>query len=74
MKYKFITIKQIDNEKYNNRPVYRVINNKTGNHLAIISYYEPYQNYVFESREGCVFGYTCLNDVLNFITKIEKDL
>ena len=67
IKYNFITIKQIGNESWHNKPVYRVFNNKTDNQIAIITYYNPYKKYVFESREGCIFANTCLRDIIDFL-------
>lgn len=66
-KYKYITIKQVGKELFENKPVYRVYNNKSGDQLAIISWYKPWKEYVFSSKENCVFNNTCLRDVLDFI-------
>ena len=66
-KYKFINIKQIDNEMFENHQVYRVFNNKSGDQLAILSYYKPWKQYVFSSKDGCIFNTSCLKDVLDFI-------
>lgn len=66
-KYKYIHIKQVEEETFNNKPVYRVFNNKTGDQLAIISYYKPWKEYVFTSKEHCVFNNGCLRDIIDFI-------
>lgn len=68
-KYKFITIEQINEELFEGKPVYRVFNNKTNDQLAIISYYKPWKNYVFSSKEVCVFDHKCLSCVLEFMCK-----
>lgn len=66
-KYKFITIRQENDEMFEKHPVFRVFNNRTGSQLAIISYYKPWKEYVFSSQPECVFNNTCLMDVLDFI-------
>ena len=66
-KYKYITIKQVDNELFEKQPVYRIYNNRSSEQLGILSYYKPWKQYVFSSNESCVFNKDCLLDVLNFI-------
>jgi hypothetical protein len=66
-KYKFITIRQDCNEVFNNKPVYRIYANRGGSQLGIISWYKPWKEYVFSSRDECVFNNGCLKDVLDFI-------
>jgi len=65
--YKYITIKQIDDETWEGKPVYRIVNNKSKSLLGMLSYYVPWKQYVFSSREGCVFNTGCLHDVLDFM-------
>lgn len=74
-KYKFITIQQVQNELFNNKPVYRIFNNRslkkhgpTGDaQIGVISFYAPWKEYVFSSIQECVFNNTCLMDVLDFM-------
>lgn len=66
-KYKFITIKQIDEEVFEKHPVYRILNNRIGTQLGIINFYKPWKEYVFSSQPECVFNNGCLRDVLDFI-------
>jgi hypothetical protein len=66
-KYKFINIKQVDNELFEKHPVYRIFNNKSGGQLGILSFYKPWKEYVFSSQPECVFNNGCLKDVLDFI-------
>lgn len=66
-KYKYITIKRVDNESFGGWPVYRIFNNRTNRQLGIISWYKPWKEYVFSSQPECVFNNTCLRDVLDFI-------
>lgn len=67
-KYKFITIKQVNEEMFQGKPVYRIFMNKSGDEqLGIISFYIPWKEYVFSSKENCVFNNGCLRDVLDFI-------
>ncbi len=67
IKYKFITIKQVDDEIFAKRPVYRIFNNSSGDQIGVLSYYSQWRQYVFSSREECVFNKSCLVDVLDFI-------
>ncbi|MDD4970715.1 MAG: hypothetical protein PHT07_14910 [Paludibacter sp.] len=69
VKYQYITMRQIDDELFENHPVYRIFNNKTGTQLGMISYYTPWKQYVFSAREGCVFNNKCLSDIIDFIKK-----
>jgi len=70
-KYKFINIRQVNNEIFERHPVYRIFNNKTETQLGILSYYKPWKQYVFSSQPECVFNDSCLKDVLNFIESIK---
>jgi hypothetical protein len=66
-KYKFITIKQVNEEIFENYPVFRIYNNRSGSQLGILSFYKPWKEYVFSSQPQCVFNNGCLRDVLDFI-------
>lgn len=66
-KYKWITIKRILNEVFADKPCYRIFNNQTNAQLGFISWYKPWKEYVFSSKQGCVFNNECLKDVLDFI-------
>lgn len=70
MKYKYINIKQVNEEIFENRPVYRIFNNKSGDQLGIISWYKPWKDYVFSTKEGCVFDKGCMADILKFMESI----
>lgn len=69
-KYRYITIKQSNEELFEQKPVYRIFNNMTGNQVGIISFYKPWEQYVFSSKENCVFNNICIRDVLNFMENI----
>jgi hypothetical protein len=71
-KYKYITIKQINEELFEKRPVYRIFNNKSNEQIGILSFYKSWKEYVFSSKEECVFNSGCLRDVLDFIDNITK--
>lgn len=73
-KYKFIIIRQVAEEVFNKKPVYRIFNNRSGDQLGILSYYKPWKEYVFLSREECVFNNTCMRDVLDFIENVIPEL
>jgi len=66
-KYKFITIKQVNEEIFEKHPVYRIFNNRSNSQLGILSFYKPWKEYVFSSQSECVFNNTCLKDVMDFI-------
>jgi hypothetical protein len=75
-KYKYIEIRQnqdgIDEsgsigEQFEGKPVYRIYNIMGSVQIGIISWYKPWKQYVFSSREGCVFNNSCLRDVLDFM-------
>lgn len=66
-KYKFITIRQVENETFEGHPVYRIFNNKSGDQLGTLSFYKPWKQYVMSAREYCVFNNSCLRDLLDFI-------
>jgi len=65
-KYKFITIKNLNNEQHEERPVYRIFD-KEDVQIGIISFYKPWKKYVFSSRTKCVFDTICLVDILDFM-------
>ena len=74
-KYRFITIRQEDDEMFCNKPVYRILNNKNDAQLGILSWYTPWRQFVFSSQPECVFNKACLLDVIDFIdyaTESEK--
>ena len=66
-KYRYITIRCVDNELFEGKPVYRIFNNRDKGQIGIISWYRPWKEYVFSSRPECVFNNTCLTDIINFI-------
>jgi hypothetical protein len=66
-KYKYITIDQHQGEMFEGRPVYRILNTKSGSQLGILSWYKPWKQYVFSSIPECVFNNSCLRDVLDFM-------
>ena len=69
-KYRFITIRQVGVEIFEGKPAYRIFNNKTNLQLAVLSWYKPWKQYVFSSRDDCVFNDSCLRDILDFISGI----
>lgn len=69
-KYKYISIKQVDEEMFLGKPVYRIFENSSGDQLGIISWYKPWKEYVFSSKDFCVFNNGCLKDILDFINNV----
>ena len=73
-KYKYITIQQDGAETFNGKSVYRIYNNRSKDQLGILSWYKPWKEYVFSSKEECVFNNSCLKDVLDFIENVIPSL
>ena len=73
-KYKYIIIQQDGAETFNGKPVYRIYNNRSKDQLGILSWYKPWKEYVFSSKEECVFNNSCLKDVLDFIENVIPSL
>lgn len=71
-KYRYITIRQIDNETFKQHPVYRIFNNKSNAQLGILSYYPQWKQYIFSSYEDVVYDETCLRDILNFLHSLKE--
>lgn len=69
-KYKFINIRQENDEMFEGHPVYRIFNNRSNAQIGILSFYKPWKQYVFSSQPECVFNDSCLKDVLNFIETV----
>ena len=69
-RYRYITIQQVNDEAFEGQPVYRVYNNKSGEQLAVLSFYKPWKQYVFSSCETCVFNNSCLRNVLDFLENV----
>ena len=67
MKYKYITVEQINNEIFEKHPVYRIYTNKRRGQIGVLSYYKPWKQYVFSSQPQCVFNNSCLKDVIDFL-------
>jgi len=70
--YKFINIRNVNQEIFAEKPCYRIFNNKSQAQLGIISWYKPWKQYVFSSQPECVFNNSCLQDVLDFMNKIGR--
>lgn len=68
-KYRFITIKQDDRPLFGGKPVYQILNNRSGDQLGALSYYPPWRQYVFSSSLSSVFNNSCLRDVLDFMER-----
>ena len=69
-RYKYISIRQDNGEVFNNKPVYRIYTNRGNAQIGIISWYKPWKEYVFSSKEDCVFNNSCMRDVLDFIENV----
>ena len=65
--YKYMVIKQSDNEIFAGKPVFRITNKKSGSEIGIIVYYKPWKEYVFRTTEDCIFNNTCMRDIIDFM-------
>ena len=66
-KYKFITIRQDNEEMFEGKRVFRIFSNRGGALLGILSFYKPWRQYVFSSQPECIFNNSCLRDVLDYL-------
>lgn len=65
--FQFISMWRNRDELHEDRPVYRVRNNKGGEQIAMIFWYKPWNKYCFTSQPQCIFDNKCLKDILSFI-------
>jgi hypothetical protein len=66
-KYKYITIKETPGGVYDKHPIYKIINNKSGDRLGRISYYPRWKQFIAEFSPYAVFNNTCLRDIIDFM-------
>lgn len=66
-KYKYFTIMQLPDERFNAKPVYRIFNNKSEDEIGALSWYKPWKQYVFSTDKDSVFNASCLKDVIDFM-------
>jgi len=67
--YKHITILETE-EAYDNKPVYDILNNKSGDSLGLIFYYKQWKKYVFtqtRTEDEIIFDNSCLRDIVDFL-------
>jgi hypothetical protein len=71
---KYFTIKQVDEELHEGKPVYRLFSNlKKDEQMGIINHSKEYRRYVFSAHDKAVFADDCLRDIIYFIdTQILK--
>ena len=46
-------------------------NNKTDDNLGRITFYRPWNRFVFEGITGCVFDEKCLADIIDFLQALK---
>jgi ribosomal protein S27E len=71
VKYKYITIQPSD-EIFDGKPQYEVINNKEKTLIGLLFYYKAWKQYCFTSGENCVFNSYCLNDIIDYLDKLNN--
>ena len=65
-KYKYISI--VKNGLFENKPQYKIENNKSKNILGILFYYKKWKQYVFtQYNKDIIFNNSCLLDIVDFI-------
>jgi hypothetical protein len=66
-KYKHIYINELPDEQRDDKPVYGIFNNNSNVIIGQLSFYNAWNQYVFESAPDCIFSASCLRDVIDFI-------
>lgn len=69
---KFIRFDKMD--EYADRPVYAIVNKKSGIELGKIGYYPPWRQFVAKFGEGSIWSDGCLDDVAEAIARLKKGL
>lgn len=69
-KYKFITIQQENGVLFEDKPIYCIIDNKSGEELGMLFYHKPGKQYFFEGYLNCMFNDSCLRDILDFMENV----
>jgi len=69
-RYKFITIQ--DFSELHGKPMFEIINNKSGDMLGTIEYYPRWRQYVCYFEESAVFNTECLLNIIDFINSVGK--
>jgi hypothetical protein len=72
--YKHIHMSPAPNgEELNGKPIYGVLNNKSGDPLGYLWYEKKWKQFVFEGIPDCIFSTSCLVDVLDFMNIINAE-
>ena len=53
--------------------IYTIFNKKSDEELGEISWYSYWRQYVFEPAYDCLFNHTCLKEISEFLTEINKN-
>lgn len=51
--------------------VWNCINKRTKHILGTIYYYKPWNQFVYEPHESCVFSIDCLEDIIDFMKQLD---
>ena len=71
-KYKHIIFREYKVETDPHHPVYICRNNRSGDVLGGVEYYQSWRRYVFEGKQGAVFDTSCLADIIDFMKQLGK--
>jgi len=54
--------------------LYYINNKKSGANLGAVEYFGPWKQFVFFAESDlCIFSADCLQDIINFITDLNKE-
>lgn len=70
-KYKWITIKESKAGTFDDKPVYIITNNKSGDELGTIFWYKYFKQYVSNADPDAVFSASCHTDIADFMRGLE---
>jgi hypothetical protein len=60
-------------EELNGKPIYGILNNKSGDPLGYLWYDKKWKQYIFEGIPECIFSTSCIEDILDFMNIINAE-
>lgn len=71
-RFKHIHFKEDTWGAHPERPkVYQCRNNKSGDLLGRVTYYDGWKRWVFDGKQCCVFDSSCLRDIAMFLDSLK---
>ena len=69
-KYKYITVAETDKkDPETGKPLWTVKNNRSGELLGVLLYYQPWRMYIAQFNDSSVFSHDCLTDIADALKK-----